>query len=213
MSFKIPTAFSKSDLKKGLGVLNRLWNRNLIPEDLERHYFLLWFVIYQGNIIRTAKALQIHRNTIQGYFLKFGFSKKAVRLRHSWQTLTEKNKKGSFESNFLKFYHKFGGKTKFTPEENKLLIALWKTRFSFKTLVTHYAFWAVRTRKPKDWFQKKFNYSRRHYLRLLTSVLDSKSRDGFWLAILKPVPEEIYSLRYRNVLLKSKKRKKQEFAA
>jgi hypothetical protein len=213
MSFKITSAFSKSDLKKGLEVLNRLWNRNLIPEDLERHYFLHWFVVYQGNIIRTAEALQLHRNTIQGYFLKFGFSKKSVRLRHSWRMAVGKNKKDSFDSDFLKFYHQFGGKIKFTREENKLLITLWKTRFSFKTLVTHYALWAVRIRKPTDWFQKKFDYSHRHYLRLLTSVLDPKSRDGFWLAILKPVPEEIYSLRYQNLLLKRKKRKKQGFAA
>ncbi len=205
MPFKTPSNFSKTKLLQGFETLNKLWNRNLLPKDLERHYFLHWFVVYQGNIIQTAKALQIHRNTIQGYFVKFGFSNKSVRLRHSWQKLIEKNKKASFESSFLKFYSRFGGKTKFTPEENKQLIQLWQTKFSFKTLMTHYLLWASRTGKTKDWIQKKLNYSERHRIRLLTSVLNPKTRDGFWLAPLKPVAAEVYSARYRNMLSKTKK--------
>lgn len=205
MAFKTPAAFLKTNLLQGFETLNKLWNRNLLPKDLERHYFLHWFVVYQGNIIQTAKALQIHRNTIQGHFSQFGFSNKSVRLRHSWQMLIEKNKKASFESNFIKFYDQFGGKTKFTPEENKKLIQLWQTKFSFKTLMTHYLLWALRTEKTKDWIQKKLNYSERHRIRLLTSILNPKTRDGFWLASLKPDPEEIYSIRYRNILSKIKK--------
>jgi len=205
MPFKKPSTFSKTDLLQGFETLNQLWNRNLLPKDLERHYFLHWFVVYQGNIIQTAKALQIHRNTIQGHFLQFGFSNKSVRLRHSWQTLGEKNKKTSFESNFLKFYGLFGGKTKFTPEENKKLIKIWQTKFSFKTLMTHYLLWALRTEKTKDWIQKKLNYSERHRIRLLTAILSPQTRDGFWLAPLKPTAEEIYSPRYRNILSKVKK--------
>jgi hypothetical protein len=206
MSFKIPPSFSKKNLLQGFQTLNKLWERNLLPKDLERHYFLHWFVIYQGNIIQTAKGLQIHRNTIQGHFLEFGFSKKSVRLRHSWQTLIEKNKKASFETNFAKFYQKFGGSPKFTAEENNRLIALWKTKFSFKTLMAHYLFWALRTHKTKVWVQKKLDYSERHRIRLLTSILKPKTRDGFWLAALKPTSKEIYSARYRHILSKMKKR-------
>jgi hypothetical protein len=120
--------------------------------------------------------------------------------------LLDKNKKASFESNFLKFYRKFGDKVKFTPDENKLLIKLWQTRFSFKTLMVHYLLWALRTQKPKDWVQKKLDYSERHRIRLLTSLLDPKTRDGFWLTPLKPTPQEIYSARYRHILSKAKKR-------
>ncbi len=69
MSFKTPTSISKTQMDHGFSTLNRLWKRGLFPEDLERHYFLHWFVIYKGNIIQTAKALDIHRNTIQGHFL------------------------------------------------------------------------------------------------------------------------------------------------
>jgi hypothetical protein len=205
MPFKAPASISKIQLYQSLQVLNQLWNRNLLPKNLERHYFLHWFVVYQGNIIQTAKALQIHRNTIQGHFLKFGFSNKSVRLRHSWQMLMEKNEKMPFESNFLKFYNQFDGKTKFIPEENKRLIQLWQTKFSFKTLMAHYLLWALRTQKTKDWIQKKLGYSERHRIRLLTSILNPKTRDGFWLASLKPRATEIYSARYRNMLSKTKK--------
>ena len=205
MSFKTPSPFSKTNLLQGLEALNKLWTRNLFPKDLERHYFLHWFVIYQGNIIQTAKALQIHRNTIQGHFLKLGYSNKSIRLRHSWQALMEKNKNASFETNFLKFYVQFGSSPKFTTEENKLLIALWQTKFSFKTLMAHYLLWTLRTHKTKDWVQKKLDYSDRHRIRLLTSILNPKTRDGFWLTPLKPLSQEIYSARYRNILSKAKK--------
>src|ERR1700677_2699218 len=123
MLFKAPPAFSKSDLLRGFKVLDQLWNRNLLPEDLERHYFLYWFIVYKGNIIQASQALQIHRNTIQWHFLKFGFANKSVLLRHSWQKMTKKNKKVLFESDFFKFYHQFSGGIKLNREENKLLIA------------------------------------------------------------------------------------------
>jgi hypothetical protein len=71
--------------------------------------------------------------------------------------------------------------------------------------MVHYLLWAVRTEKTKDWIQKKLNYSERHRIRLLTSILNPKTRDGFWLAVLKPSPQEVYSARYRNILSKMKK--------
>jgi hypothetical protein len=206
MLFKVPPVFSKSDLLKGFKVLDQLWKRNLLPEDLERHYFLYWFIVYKGNIIKTAQALQVHRNTIQWHFMKFGFANKAVLLRHSWQKMTEKNKKASFESSFLKFYDQFAGGIKLNREENKILIALWQTQFSFKTLNAHYLLWALRAEKPKTWVQDKLNYSNRHRLRRLTSVLDSKTRDGFWLAPLKPLRNEIYGRSYLTRNRKPKKR-------
>ncbi|HET9870709.1 MAG TPA: hypothetical protein VFR02_09475, partial [bacterium] len=96
--------------REGLLVLNRLWQRGLFPADLEKHYFLHWFVIYGGNIIKTAAALKIHRNTIQGHFLKLGYSRRSVKLRHAWQKLG--SAKGPFESRFGAFYRKFAARPK-----------------------------------------------------------------------------------------------------
>jgi hypothetical protein len=206
MPFKKPSAFSKPDLRRGFEVLDQLWSRNLFPEDLERHYFLHWFVVYQGNIVRTAEEIQLHRNTLQGYFLKFGFSSQSVRLRHSWQRSEKKNKRSSFESKFLNFYQRFGGKPKFTLDENKRLTALWKTGFPLKTLTTHYALWAVKKRQSRDWVSEKLGFSNRHSLRLLTSTLNPKSRDGFWLAPLKPTREIVYARRHLKNLSKTKGR-------
>jgi hypothetical protein len=204
LSFKIPSGISKSKWLQGLSTLNGLWKRGLFPEDLERHYFLHWFVIYKGNIIQTAKALDIHRNTIQGHFLELGYSKKSVKLRHTWQEM--EGKKGSFETKFFNFYNRFGGKPRFSTQENAALIGLWQTKFPFKTLTPHYLLWAIRSGKPKDWVEKKLGYSYRHRARLLSYVIKTKDRDGFWLSPLKPQVKEIYSRRYQTILSGKKKR-------
>jgi hypothetical protein len=204
LSFKIPSGISKSKWLQGLSTLNNLWKRGLFPEDLERHYFLHWFVIYKGNIIQTAKALDIHRNTIQGHFLELGYSKKSVKLRHTWQEMEAK--KASFETKFFNFYNRFGGKPRFSAQENATLIGLWQTKFPFKTLTPHYLLWTIRSGKPKNWVEKKLGYSYRHRARLLSYVIKTKDRDGFWLSPLKPQVKEIYSRRYQTILSGKKKR-------
>jgi hypothetical protein len=205
LPFKIPSSVSKPKWIRGLSILTRLWQRGLLPQGLERHYFLHWFVIYKGNIIQTAKALDIHRNTIQGHFLDLGYSKKSVKLRHAWQSL-ELAHKSSFEKRFLSFYRKFGAKPPFSPEENAALIGLWQAKFPFKTLTPHYLLWTIRSKKPKDWVEKKLGYSYRHRARLLSHLPKPKTRDGFWLSPLKPQVKEIYSRRYQTILSGKKKR-------
>jgi hypothetical protein len=205
MAFKTPTQIPKSNWHQGLTTLSKLWQRGLFPDDLRRHFFLHWFVIHKGNIIRTAKALDIHRNTIQGHFLDLGYSKRSVKLRHAWQVLMDR--KGSdFKTKFHHFYDRVGRRPKFSPAENAALVGLWQIKFPFKTLNPHYLLWTVRSKKPKDWIEKKLGYSYRHRARLLSQVLKPKSRDGFWLSPLRPKIEEIYSRRYRTVLSHQKKR-------
>ncbi len=197
MIFKPPLSIPKDKLKKGFETLNRLWKRGLFPKDLERHYFLHWFVVYSGNILKTAEALQIHRNTIQGHFLTLGYSKKSVKLRHAWQKIKLKFPKSTFENNFEKFFHSFGKTPRFSSYENAGLLGLWQTQFPFKTLVPYFLLWAIRTGKSRDWVQKKLDYSYRHRARLLSQVLKPKTRDGYWLTSLKPNSKEIHSPRYR----------------
>jgi hypothetical protein len=206
LAFKVPTNLSKPKWSKGLSTLNGLWKRGIQPEELERHYFLHWFVVYKGNIIQTAKALQIHRNTIQGHFLDLGYSKKSVRLRHAWQKLNDQSKNLSFEKKFDRFYKTFGKKPSLSPAENAGLVGLWQTLFPFKTLTPHYFLWAVRAGKSKDWVQKELGYSYRHRARLMNPLLKPKTRDGFWLSPLKPQVPEVYSSRYRTILARKKKR-------
>jgi hypothetical protein len=206
MAFKKPSGVSKKSWLGGLSTLNRLWKRGLYPDDLERHYFLHWFVIYKGNIIQTAKALQIHRNTIQGHFLQLGYSKKSVRLRHTWQRMNEKSPKVAFVKKFYSFYQKHAIKPRLSAEENAGLMSLWQAKFPFKTLTPHYLLWAIRSGKSKEWVQKELGYSYRHRARLLSHVVKPNSRDGFWLSPLKPLVKEIYSQRYRTVLAHKKKR-------
>ncbi|HVZ80056.1 MAG TPA: hypothetical protein VHE12_04555 [bacterium] len=205
MAFKIPSAVPRSQWTQGLSTLSKLWQKGLLPDDLRRHYFLHWFVTYQGNIIQTAKALDIHRNTIQGHFLDLGYSKRSVKLRHAWQVLTDR-KGADFKARFNRFYVQVGRRPQFSPAENSALVDLWQIKFPFKTLTPHYLLWAIRSKKPKDWVQRKLGYSYRHRARLLSHVLRPKSRDGFWLSPLRPKVEEVYSRRYRTVLSRRKGR-------
>ena len=193
MSAEISAAITKMSLLEGYQTLNQLWERGLLPEDLELHYFLHWFTQYDGNIVQASQGLQIHRNNMQGHFQQFGLSHKTSGLRQSWNRLVKKNRNVSFEENFYHFYRRFNRETKFTPEESRQLASLWQSKFPLKTLLAHYALWAIRSGKPKDWFETKLNYTARHRIRLLKGLLNSKVRDGFWLAPLNPRPEEIYS--------------------
>jgi hypothetical protein len=195
MPFKGPSSLSKSSWFHGLQTLNRLWSRGLLPQDFERHYFLHWFVMYEGNILKTAEALKIHRNTIQGHFLSLGYSKKSVRLRHAWQTIHRKSPRLSFENKFHFFYKRFVAKPRLSPKENKDLVGLWQIRFPYKTLPAHYFLWAQRKGKSKDWAIKKLDYSFRHRARLLSYLAQPKTRDGFWLSPLKPSLSDIRSVR------------------
>ncbi len=195
MSFKAPSSISKPKWLQGLQTLNRLWERGLLPEDLEKHYFLHWFVVYSGNILKTAQALQIHRNTIQGHFLSLGFSRKSVLLRHQWQAISHKNPRFSFEKNFFIYYSRFGKKPFMSIKENNRLIGLWQTKFPYKTLVAHYLLWSQRAGKSKEWVRKKLGYSFRHRARLLSQLVHLKCRDGFWLSPLKPISFNIRSAR------------------
>jgi hypothetical protein len=204
VSFKGPSSISKSDWLNGLQTLNRLWGRDLLPQDLERHYFLHWFVVYEGNILKTAEALQVHRNTIQGHFLSLGYSKKSVRLRHAWQTIRLQAHHLSFENKFFAFYKRFGVRPRLNPKENTDLIRLWKIRFPYKTLAAHYLLWAQRAGKSKDWMIKRLDYSFRHRARLLSQVVQNKTRDGFWLSPLKPTLDDIRSARSAKMTGKKK---------
>jgi hypothetical protein len=183
----------------GLLKLNQLWQRGFYPDDLEKHYFLHWFVFYQGNIIKMSKALRIHRNTIQGHFLKLGYSRKSVKLRHAWQKLL-KSSESSFEKIFFIFYHRFALKPHLSFEENKKIIWLWQTQFPYKMLVHHYLLWALRNKKTKTWIQSQLGYSYRHQTRILSRLGKPKSASSYWLSPLKPKPLEIYSERYKSRL-------------
>ena len=196
MERKTTDIFLKNELLCGFVVLDRMWKRNLLPWNLERHYFLYWFVVYQGNIVHAAEAMGIHRNTIQFNFVRFGFAAKTIRLRRLWEKLADQNPKASFESNFFKFYHSYNAPHQLSSGENKALIRLWQTGFSFKTLGAHYMLWALRNHKSREWFERKLGYSDRHCQRILVSCLNPKTTNGYWLLPLKPTGDEIYTKRY-----------------
>ena len=179
-------------------ILDRIWARDMVPWNLEQHYFLFWFIFYQGDIQRIAEGLDVHRNTVQFQFDRFGIAEKSDQLLQIWADLAVKNKKSAYESTFLRLYKMYNPPSEVTPSENKNLIRLWQAGFSFKTLNAHYMLWALRNEKSKEWLQKKLGYTSHHCMRVLVSILDPNSTTGLWLAPLKPNPSEIYARSPKN---------------
>jgi hypothetical protein len=175
----------KTKLLKGLNNLGHLWKRGLIPENLERHYMLFWFLQSGGNILEAARRLKIHRNTIQGYFLRFGYSKRAVKLRHEWNALREKHPRKSEADLFHLFYHSHNGKPRFSAVESDGLVLLWNTGFPMKVLKAHFLLWAVRSEKNRAWIADQLDFSNRHQLRIFGQLNRPASREFFWLSCLQ----------------------------
>jgi hypothetical protein len=196
--------FAKNNLLQGLNLLERLWLRDFVPADMERHYFLFWFAACQGDLLQTAEALQVHQNTVRFHFLRFGFSDKSESLRNLWRKLNEKSRKDYFEFNFCRFHRLADGKNELNYGENKRLIRLWQTGFSFTAISAHYMLWALRNHKSKKWIRKKLGYSTQHCMRVLVSLLDSRSPNSRWLAHLKPMRDEIYTRLPKNTPMKNR---------
>ncbi len=174
------------------GTLDRLWKRDLVPKDLERHYFLYWFALHSGDVDHIAETLQVHRNTIQFQFDRLGLSERSEALRKFWLILAQGRQKNPFEADFLKFLHMDESQVLFTLDENGALIELWRSGFPFRALSAHYILWALRNGRSKLWVQKRVGFSSHHCMRLLVSILDPRTENGRWLAPLKPMPDEIY---------------------
>lgn len=199
---KFPSQVDRASLKKGLAGLNRLWEKGLVPEDLERSYMLYWFLVCGGNILETARRLRIHRNTIQGYFLRFKYSRRAVLLRHEWGKLKEQNPDRSEADLFHAFYRRHGSKPVFRESETRSLVALWSAGFPMKVLKAHYLLWASRKGKSRSWIEGKLGFSNRHQLRIFGLIGKPGTRENFWLKELSPRPDEWYLPRYRRIMAK-----------
>lgn len=184
-------------LLEGLKTLDRLWMRGLVPDDLEKHYFLTWFILCQGNILETARRLRIHRNTIQDHFFQYGYANKAVVLRHAWRRLAAAHPGRSFENLFHEFYQRQAKKPVLTRAEHTGLLHLWNAGFPRKVLPHHYLLWAVRHGKTREAISTRLSFSVRHQMRLFSQILNPRSRAGRWLEPLKPKPEEWYRPRYQ----------------
>lgn len=120
--------------------------------------------------------------TASNYILSILAIKKTVELRYAWKDLKKIHKKAPLDKRFYLFYKKYGAKPFFTPAENAGLVALWQTKFPYKTLKAHYAFWAIRNGKSRKWIMKTLDFGFRHVARILNPLSDPKTKDGFWLS-------------------------------
>lgn len=193
-----PRTVSKQQaLAEGFDALDGIWLRGVSPRDLDRHFLLFWFIYSGGNILETARRMGIHRNTIQDHFATYGFSGKAVRLRHAWWSLAQHASHQNFEKLFHVFYTQKTRKPKLHPLENEALIHLWVHGFPRKVLMHHFLLWGVRQGYKRTLLAKRLSVTIRHVMRLLADLKNPRSDAGKWLHSLKPKSREWYRPDYR----------------
>jgi hypothetical protein len=202
MKQHLRTGVSRSEWKKGLETLNTFWKSGCLPDDMERPFFLTWFALSEGRILKAVREMKLHRNTFQNYLAKFRLARQTIRLRRLWQKLDDGKGAKTFDARMLAFYRKTTPRPNVNPEQNKSLVALWKTGFPSKLLMPHFVLWGIRSGKSREWLRKKLDFSNRHLIRVLSRIAVPKTRENFWLAPLTPKAIELYLPRYRSRLKK-----------
>jgi hypothetical protein len=195
---------TRNEWKKGLETLNAFWKSGCFPDDMERHFFLTWFALSDGRILKAVRDMKLHRNTFQNYLAKFRLARQTIRLRRLWQKLDDGKGAKTFDSRMLAFYRKTTTRPSMTPDQNNALIGLWKTGFPSKLLMPHFVLWGIRAGKSREWLRKNLDFSNRHLIRVLSRIAQPKCRENFWLSPLGPKAVELYLPRYRSRLKKRK---------
>jgi len=204
MKMALRNEASRAEWKKGLETLNTFWKAGCFPDDMERHFFLTWFALSDGRILKAVREMKLHRNTFQNYLAKFRLARQTIRLRRLWQRLDDGKGAKTFDARMYAYYKKTTPKPSMTSEQNKALIGLWKTGFPSKLLMPHFVLWGIRSGKSREWLRKSLDFSNRHLIRVLSRIAQPKSRENFWLGPLAPKAIELYLPRYRSRLKKRK---------
>jgi hypothetical protein len=201
MKIKLNHGAKQTELKAGLMTLNDLWKKGYLPDDIEKHFFLTWFALSEGIILRAVKQTGLHRNTFQNYLIIFGLRGKAIKMRFAWEKLDDGKGDKTISHRIHTFYKKYDSKIKLTPQQNDALVRLWKTGIPLKMTLPHFVLWATRAGKSREWMKQKLDFSNRHLIRVLTGITKNSSV-MFWLAPLKPQIKEIYKPMYHSRLKK-----------
>jgi hypothetical protein len=184
-------------MKFGLKAVDKLFRRGVLPSDLMAHYLLFHFVESHGNIIKMAKAMGCHRNSIQFHFAKLGISQQSVKMRKTWDII-EHGKKRYFWDHFQIFFNwvvKLDRKSKqirFTPAETQGLVALWESRVPFKMLEPFFILSRARAKHARQDSFERLEISPRHGMRLIKKLFDRHPSQP-WIRLMDAKTNEVYS--------------------
>lgn len=179
-------------MKSALVVLNRQWDRGLMPWELDNHYFLTWFGFKNGNVVQLAKAAGIHRNTAIGKFQSKWGKKFTFKLRQVWREITRKFPKDKFEGRVYRFYRKRGYGPGLKRKESNALVNIWLVGFPLKALRTHYSLWALRKGWTREDVSRELGISPRTFHRIRVMGAWKGELAHKWMLPLRPSERDWY---------------------
>ncbi len=179
--------YSLKDLRKGLETLNTLWEAGNPPEVFRFHHHMTWFALHEGNLARSAKAMNAHRNNVYWYFCKLFGKGKSIGWRYTWQKIKERHPQEPFGHRFFRFWNKRGFGPKITLMQSKALNDLWKTGFPYKMIKASFLLWAHRKGKGRKWIMEVLKFRHRnHYLQYTRTLKAPGSITYYWFAPFNP---------------------------
>lgn len=182
---------SPQKLKNGLIILEKLWKRGLLPDDLRAHFIFMWFCQNKGNMTKQAPVVGLHRNTLLTIFSNS--AKKGTRnLKSRWLFITRKYSKKSFGYQYFVFYKYAVGKSALTEMESSGLVDLWLMGFPQKILKSHFVLWAFQNGLTRKQVAKILDQSIRSLHRICAGAAKKGSPTMKWLSPLNLNTNDFY---------------------
>ena len=172
--------------------MGTLWDKGLLPDDLEKHFYLTWFAFKNGNVVQLAKGAGIHRNTAITKFQQNWGPKFTHGFRRLWRKIKSSYSRKDLPEQIFQFYKKVGKRPAFSKFQSKGLVWLWLSGLPWKTLRTHYAIWAIRNGETRAEISKRLGISGRTFHRIRIQGAWKGGLAHKWLLPLRPKESEWY---------------------
>lgn len=185
--------FTKESLSKGIGVLNKLWKKDVTPKRLWPHYILTWYLLHSGNLRKASKNIGRTRN--QNILILNGVlgAKKIYPLRRKYLAFKNEHPTQSFETNFNEIWESSGLKPTLSFGQNRGLISLWITGFPLENITAAFYLWAIRSGKDRKWIMDKLNQTSRYsFYYFRKNCLKRFVELETWLEPLRPMMDDFY---------------------
>lgn len=190
----LKSADSRRSHIQGLKALGSLWNRGLLPNDLENHFFITWLAYVNGNVFSLSSTLGLHRNTLINIFKHKAKKSSTYKLRKIWLQINSAEKTDSFSERVFRFYHRVIKAPKFSRAENKALANLWLMGMTRKAIRSHFVFWFSRRGEDIKKTSKRMGLNYRTLRRYRAYAAGPNSPAAKWLKPLRPKKKDWYPL-------------------
>ena len=188
----IKKASTRTNLVKGLGVLDSLWSRSLFPDDLKKHYYLTWLAYWNGNLKQMAKTLDLDKRNLIWIFQQKLKQRSTFKLRLLWKAVEKQKENSPFNAKVHDFYKQVFKQPRFSKSESEGLSNLWLMGLKRKDTKSHFFIWFTRKGQWPHEIAKKFRTDVKTVRRFRAYALREGSPAQKWLEHLKLKREDWY---------------------